>query len=113
MLALALVPTLSRALAFAADGGRWVEVCTPQGMKLVPLAGDAGDRADGTPTGAPSLDPCGLCLLSAHGAAPVPAPPALPPAAARGTAAPAACGQSPHPLPPWTRAQPRAPPSHA
>jgi hypothetical protein len=106
MLALALVPTLSRALAFAGNGGGWAEVCTPQGMKQVPLDPDpAGNSA---PT-APSPDACGLCLLAAAGAAPPPAPPAVP-LPSRDAAAPATATPAAHPRPSWARAQPRAPP---
>jgi hypothetical protein len=40
MLAFALVPTVSRAMAFAGGNSNWAEVCTPQGVKLV-STGDA------------------------------------------------------------------------
>src|SRR5262245_31384367 len=44
MLALAVLPTLSHALAFARGGAAWAEVCTPQGMRLVAV--DAAQSAE-------------------------------------------------------------------
>lgn len=109
MLALALVPTLSRALALAGTGSAGAEVCTPQGMKRVPQAEDP--TGDSTPA-TPSLDRCGLCLLASAGAAPPPAPPAVP-VAPHGASVPAAAVTAAHPRPSRARAQPRAPPPGA
>lgn len=109
VLAFALLPTLSRAMAVAAGGG-WTEVCTPQGMKWVSL--DAAAAEDTAPVGAPaSLDHCALCGLSAEAAAPLPAtapPPLLP---LRGAAPPSLFLQAPATLHAWRSAQPRGPPA--
>ena len=62
MLVLALVPTVSRALASVDPGGPWAEVCSVGGSRLV-LA-DAG--ADSQAPGATShLDHCPLCGVGA------------------------------------------------
>jgi hypothetical protein len=106
MLAFALAPTLSRAMASAGAGG-WTEVCTAQGMKWVPV--DAG--ADGRQAPAASLEACKLCSLAADGAAPLPVQ-------AQVSVSPVLAGE----LPPaflhvtctphtWRTAQPRAPPA--
>ena len=106
VLALALVPTLSRLLGQSG----WAEVCTPQGMQLAAVAGD-GEPA--LALDASRLDHCALCSLSA-GAAPLPsaapAPGLLP---VSSTAPPAQFLQPPRTLLAWRSAQPRAPPSFA
>lgn len=109
MLALALMPTLSRAMAFADGSGRWAEVCTPQGMKLVATA----DRGDEVPQATLQLDHCGFCSLATDGAAPL--PPAVPVLALPVTraAVPALFLHAPRTLHAWAHAQPRAPPAQA
>ena len=106
MLAFALVPTVSRAMAFGIGSSSWAEICTPQGMKRVAVAD--GDEAPAQ-AGA-HLDHCALCGLSTDGAAPLPAaraPLRLPVGSA---AVPQAFLQAAHTLPAWRRAQARAPP---
>lgn len=100
VLAFALVPTLSRALA--AGPGTPVEVCTPQGLQRLPL--DA-------PAAPAHVDACALCALGGADVLPVPlgAALALPGLAAVAPALPDG------PVPAWRRvwwqAPPRAPPS--
>ena len=113
MLAFALVPTLSRALAFAAGGGSaWAEVCTPQGMKLVSTAA-AGADADGAPAQALPLDHCSFCSLAGAGLAPPPAAPPLVSLPLRGAAPPPLFLHAPRTLHARASAQPRAPPPAA
>ena len=106
MLAFALVPTVSRALAFGTGSSGWAEICTPQGMKRLAVVDD-----DGAPVQAGThLNHCALCGLSTDGAAPLPAAPAplrLPVGSAAG---PRLFPQAAHTLPAWRRAQARAPP---
>ena len=107
MLAFALVPTVSRALAFANGSANWAEVCSPQGIKWVSLA--EGDEAPAPATG--HLDHCALCGLASDGAAPLPASPA-PAALPVGSAEiPRLFLQAAHTLHAWCLAQPRAPPA--
>lgn len=120
MLAFALVPTLSRALAFAGGSGQWAEVCTPQGVKLVSLATvatdttDAGAAADdgSAPATALPLDHCAYCTLSGDGGA-TPLPSATPVLGLPLASAepPALFLQAGHTLHAWCSAQPRAPPA--
>jgi hypothetical protein len=111
MLAFALVPTLSRAMAFADDSGRWAEVCTPQGMKLVQLADDG--NPDSTAPQALSVDHCGFCSLTTDGAALLPASATLPSLQPPASALPAAFLHAPRTLHAWASAQPRAPPARS
>lgn len=117
MLALALLPTVSRAMAAAQhDDTAWTELCTAQGMVRVALDGGSGDPAAGpalpeTATG--HLDHCPFCTLSTQLAG-------LTSAQARAPALVATAGPLPPPFWPvarshraWCNAQPRAPPSHA
>lgn len=105
-LALALMPTLSRALAHGTGNPALAEVCSAQGM-LMPAAGDEGAPAQAGHL----LDHCAYCGFASHGAAPLPANPLGPVAAAAGVSMPAAFWQAPRPLHPWRAAQPRAPPA--
>lgn len=107
MLAFALLPTLSRAMATA---GGWAEVCTPTGMKWVSVAPDGG--APDAPM-AVSLDHCALCSLATEGAAPLPAAPVLPLAVAPGSEAPQAWLHAACTAHAWRSAQPRGPPAAA
>lgn len=106
MLAFALVPTVSRAMAFASGSSNWAEICTPQGMKLV--AAVDGDQAP-VQAGA-SLDHCALCGLSTDGAAPLPAVPAALPLPLGSAHVPQLFLLAAHTLFAWRSAQPRAPP---
>jgi len=108
MLALALLPTLSHALAFARGDGALAEICTPQGAKLVAPGGET-PAPDGTLLG--HLDHCPLCSL--HGAAL-----GLPPVAVRHVepsslahAVPPLFLAAPRRLFAWSAARPRGPPS--
>ena len=110
VLALALAPTVSRALAFAHGKAAWAEVCTPQGLKLQEVV-DTGDEAPAAPAG--EIEHCGFCGLPT-GAAPLPvtASPDLP-AASAADALPALLRQAPRASLAWLGAQPRAPPLRA
>lgn len=115
VLAMALLPTLSHALALArGDAGRWAEVCTPQGMRLVAVdltLDAAGDGATGLPTAAGHLEHCPLCALGVGAMAPPPAPtPALWLLPARAAPSPAFL-HAPRTPQAWCTAQPRGPPS--
>ncbi|MFO1329700.1 MAG: DUF2946 family protein [Rubrivivax sp.] len=105
MLAFALLPTVSRALA-SAGGPAWAEVCTPQGARWAPL-----DDGDGAPQPTLlSLDHCALCALATDGAA---APPPAAPVLAlplRSAEAPPLFLHAARTLPVWRSAQPRGPP---
>ena len=111
VLALALMPAVSHALAFArGETTAWTEVCTTQGLQRVAL--DAPDGAPAT-TGQP-LDHCPFCKLGSDDAgAPPPAASGgadpLPP----GPLMPTRFGQAPRTLWAWSAAQPRAPPTGA
>lgn len=109
MLAFALMPTLSRALAFSGSGNAaWAEICTPQGMKWLSSAPAAADP--GAPPQALPLDPCSFCSLASAGAAPPPGVPQVLHLPLRSAAPPALFLHAPHALHAWASAQPRAPP---
>lgn len=111
MMALALVPTISRAMAYANGGSGWAEICTPQGMQWVSADGERSSTPpDGTP---PQVDHCHFCQLASMGAAPLPASAptlALPLA---GVEPPRLFLQAACTLHAWRTAQPRGPPSLA
>jgi hypothetical protein len=67
MLAFALLPALSRAMAGAAADAAWTPVCTSDGMRWMSRAADPGPAST-----AVHLDRCALCALTADGAAPLP-----------------------------------------
>ncbi len=109
MLGLALLPTLSHALA--GRDTRWAEVCTPQGTRLVAV--DAAERsASGTPMRAQAhLEHCPYCALSAPALGPPPAVPAVLPPRPLAQAVPALFLHAPRTLFAWRSAQPRGPPA--
>lgn len=110
MLAFALVPALSRAMAFAGGGSGWAEICTPQGMQWVSAD---GERSSTPPDGTPQVDHCHFCQLASAGAAPLPASaPALALPLA-GAEPPRLFLQAARTLHAWRSAQPRGPPSLA
>jgi hypothetical protein len=113
VLALALVPTISRALAHVQGDAGWAEVCTAQGMNLG-MASAPADEAPAAKPGLPGhLEPCAFCALCA-GAAPPPAgaTPAFGwPHSAAGP--PERFLQAPRTPFAWRSAQPRAPPIHS
>ena len=113
---LALLPTLSQALAAHTGEAGWVEVCTAQGSRWVPLApadaaGDAGDAAPGEPTGsaAVAFEHCPWCGSHAGDAA-LPAPAASLLVPARGEPPATAVRRGAPAAPAWPGARPRAPP---
>ncbi len=110
MLALALLPSLSHALA--GRDSRWAEVCTPQGTRLVAV--DAAERSGGsggTPMQAQAhLEHCPYCALSAPALGLPPAVPAVLPPQALAQAVPALFLHAPRTLFAWRSAQPRGPP---
>jgi hypothetical protein len=112
VLAMAVVPTLSHALAHVNGGnGGWAEVCTPQGMKLVALAESTGDAGGPASSAAVSTDHCLVCGVSA-GTSVLPAPrAALPPALAGADGPPGPPPRLPLTRVAWANAQPRAPPA--
>lgn len=111
MLAMALLPTVSHALA-ASQGGadRWTEVCTPQGTQWVSLDGQpAGDAVPQSVAG--HMVDCPYCLPSSvvAGLPPVwPSPWLL---SASGTEPPPLFRHALRTLFAWAAAQARAPPA--
>ena len=117
----ALAPTVSHALVFAKLGpnglANGIEICTPQGPRVVVLQSDAADPlADSGPgqESARTLDHCPLCLHPAGHAAPVaqlPAYEGLSPTteALHPTADPAPT----HPSHTYSGASPRGPPARS
>lgn len=107
VLALAGVPTLSRALP-PAGSGEVMGVCTSQGIKQVSIGeGDFG----GAPIQAEHhLDHCPLCALALDGAAPLPARGFASPVPVAGAEAPQPIAQAVHTSFVWLGAQARAPP---
>lgn len=105
MLALALLPTISRAMAY---GGGWTEICTPQGMQWVSAD---GERAAAPPDGtSPQVDHCHFCQLAASGTAPLPASAPALVLPLTGAEPPRLFVQAARTLRAWCSAQPRAPP---
>lgn len=111
VLAMALVPTLARALAHGQGAStQWVEVCTAQGMKMVPVAAAQAQESQ-APEASPlsQLEHCPMCALGHLCAGPPAALPApLPAAAAR--LVPARFLHAPRTLHVWRASQPRGPP---
>ncbi|MEN9628595.1 MAG: hypothetical protein RJA10_1822 [Pseudomonadota bacterium] len=111
MLAFALLPTLSRAMAFAGGGSAWAEICTPQGLRLV-ATGDA-QPSDAPLQAGLHLDHCKFCSMASDGAAPLPAAAPALHLPLNGAAPPQRFLQAavtPHA---WRTAQPRGPPAAA
>ena len=111
MAALALLPTLTHALARAAGGASssFTEVCTPQGTRLVALA----DGETAPDSALLQLEHCSWCTAALGDLAP---PPVVLrhglPAAGAGFVPPLFL-QAPHTLHAWASAQARAPPLRA
>ena len=106
MLAFALVPTLSRALALAEGASAWTEVCTPQGMKVV-------STIDGTTAPlhtAVHLDHCAFCGLAADGAVALPSLASVQQGPQQGADVPRLFLHALTTAHAWRSAQPRAPP---
>ena len=105
MLAMTLLPTVSHALARPGSG--FVEVCTPQGMKLVALA----DGEKQPSSASLHLEHCGYCSASFSAVVMPTLPPTLPQVSTLGTEAPPLFLHAPRTLFAWRSAQPRGPPS--
>jgi hypothetical protein len=99
-----LLPTLAHSGSHG--GGGFAEICTPQGLKLVPLA----DGEQAPPTATVLVDHCPFCA-PAGAAALLPSAPAttVPVVIASAAAAPPFL-QPLRALHAWASAQPRAPP---
>ena len=104
MLALALLPTLSHALAGSSSA--YAEVCTPQGMKVVALA----DGEQQPATASLHLEHCPYCLAGLALAGLPPTPLALPLPPAEPVLQPPLFLRAPRTLFAWAAAQPRGPP---
>lgn len=102
MLSLAVVPTLSHAIALSAGAALPSDVCSVQDS--LALSSDTT-----APTASHHLDHCPLCGVAAHGAPP-PAPLVFTLVAAPATSAPALFWVAPRPLHAWASAPSRAPP---
>jgi hypothetical protein len=120
ILALALLPTLSHALAHARGqgAGGWAEVCTAQGPQRVAVDADGklADTVIDGPTDAatPDADHLQHCPLCAIGSDTPPLPPAATLAPAlrlSGIRVPAAFLHAPRTAHIWRSAQPRGPPA--
>jgi len=110
MFALALVPTVSHALAAASGQNNWTEVCTPQGMRFIAMSGTAG-LDEPVPIGAEAaIEHCSYCAQSAGHLGMPPAEPGAAPTPHADDALPALFLHAPRTLPVWRSAQPRAPP---
>jgi hypothetical protein len=125
MLALALMPTLSHALAWASQGAQghaaWTEICTAAGVQRVVLAegltpvAPADARRGDDPTLPPTMgamEDCPMCVLGGH------APPLLGgfivhALALQRDGPPVLFLLAPRPLFAWAPAQARAPPLNA
>jgi len=112
VLAMAVLPTLSHALAWSRGGNAaWAEACTPQGMRLVAVD-TAADATPGAPMQAAGhLEHCPLCALGSDLPLLPPAPQAALPVVVLPALVPARFLQAPHTPHPWRAAQPRGPPS--
>jgi hypothetical protein len=113
ILALALLPTISHALALARGGeGGWAAICTPAGVQQV--AGDTAGAAPASPAGAMAhFGQCPFCSLGADAPLLPPAPSSLAIAPGAAVAVPAPSLSGPRARFAWGGAQPRGPPLHA
>lgn len=112
MFALALVPTVSHALAQARGSTQWTEVCTPQGMRLVAI--DAQTAPEQQPAVGGHLEHCPWCGMGGASPGMPPAPPAaLPPAQQPVRLVPRLFLQARQGQFAWAPAQPRGPPATA
>jgi hypothetical protein len=111
MLAMAMLPTLSHALALARGDIAWTEICTPQGMRVVAVSDESGAPAPDPISAAVHLEHCPYCAQSAGTLGMPPAPAGVMPLPVAGAELPALFLQAPHTLHAWRSAQPRAPPA--
>lgn len=104
MLAMALLPGLSRAWAMA-QGGDWVEICSAQGSRWVQVDDDGGE-----PAFQPMAEHCAACQLQAQPLAPPPQAVVWQPLSSF-QAAPPLFYLAPRPLAVWQSRSSRGPPS--
>jgi hypothetical protein len=104
MLALAVLPTLSHAMAGSSNG--FAEVCTPQGPKVIALA----DGEQQPSSASLHLEHCPYCIAGIGAVGMPPAPLVLPLPAAEAALQPPLFLQAPRTLFAWAVAQPRGPP---
>ncbi len=110
---MALLPTLSHALASARGDSAWAEICTPQGMRLVAVSADPDESSPAPLSAAAHLEHCPYCAQSAGTLGLPPAPMGVPFLPVASAEPPALFLQAPHTLHAWRIAQPRAPPAHS
>jgi hypothetical protein len=115
VLALALLPTISRAWGLGAESvgaHAMVEVCTTDGLRMVPAS--EGQTSPHTPAHhADPFERCAHCVLGAAPLAMLPAASVWQAPDPRALALPALFLQAPYTLHVWAAAQPRAPPAHS
>ena len=111
MLGLALLPTVSHALAAAGGGDPWAEICSAAGARGQPAAAQPDPAGAPVPAAASHLDHCPLCSVASH-------VPALPPAEVAMPGSPdgadfiaALFAHATHRPFAWGPAQPRGPPA--
>lgn len=109
----AFAPSISHARASVRGGAAWMEICSTAGAKLVDMDAGQGPDMQQPATGVDTshLDHCPFCFT--HGGAPLALPGAeltLPNFTAQDSH-PFLFYHAPRPLPIWTAAHPRAPPS--
>lgn len=110
MLAMALLPALSHALAASLGTGIGSEVCTTRGKLRLALADSAADPAAPTPAvSVGTHSPC--CLPSAGTAGMPPAPMELPQTHLPAHEVPPEPREAPRPHFAWPDSQPRGPPA--
>ena len=113
MLALALLPTVSHALAHSRGApGAWAEICTPQGMKLVSMT--TGLAQPGEPeapaTAASHLEHCPYCTGLSPAVGLPAAAPQVPDVGDTAELVPRLFLHAPRKLFVWHSTQPRGPP---
>lgn len=114
VLAMALAPTLSHALAFVrGDAGVWAEVCTPQGMRLV-VVDAASAVSEPAPVRADAhIEHCPFCALGADAPGLPPAAPVALPQPLLPAFMPPLFLHAPYTPYAWRSAQPRGPPARS
>jgi hypothetical protein len=111
LLALALVPSVSRALAERAAPGPWSEYCSSVGTQR--FAAVALSEDSGPALASAHIDHCPLCGNLNGPMAPPPAQTRSVPASDAGSFEPPLFAHAPRPLFAWRTAQPRGPPARA
>lgn len=111
LLSLALVPSLSRALADQAAPGPWGEYCSSVGTQRIAVTG-LPEESSPAPA-ATHIEHCPLCGNLNGPLVPPPAQTAGLPALDAGSFRPPLFAHAPRPLFAWRTAQPRGPPARA